>query len=71
MDSEPYLHDMLKQMYSRDADLAITFAADYTNGVLQTTLDKASELKSALLTDLTRSTEKKYDPEEFEKISNL
>ncbi|WP_461535385.1 C69 family dipeptidase [Spongorhabdus nitratireducens] len=71
MDSEPYMHDMLKQMYSRDSDLAITFAADYTNGVLQTTLDKASELKSALLTDLTRSTEKKYDPEEFEKISNL
>jgi len=67
----PYVNSMLKNMYKQDPNLAINFASDYSNGTLQLTLDKASQLKSALITELTHSTEKKYDPEEFKKISNL
>ncbi|MCL6269591.1 C69 family dipeptidase [Sansalvadorimonas sp. 2012CJ34-2] len=69
--SQPYMNSMLKDMYKKDSKLAVSFASDYSNGILQTSLNKATELKSALMTDLTRSTEKKYSPEEFEKISNL
>ena len=71
INSQPYMNSMLKSMYKQDAKLAINVASDYSNGVLRTTLEKATELKSALMTDLTRSTEKKYSPEEFKKISNL
>ncbi|MFT5807911.1 MAG: dipeptidase [Moritella dasanensis] len=69
--SLPFVNNMLKTMYKQDANLAINFASDYSYGSLQTTLDKASQLKSALMTELTHSTEKKYNPEEFKKISNL
>ena len=69
--SQPYMNTMLKNMHKKDVNLAVNFASDYSNGVLQTSLDKATDLKSALITDLTRSTEKKYSPEEFKKISSL
>ena len=71
VNSQPYINSMLKTMYKQDPAMAIQFANDYSNGLLSRTLDKARELKSQLMTDLTRSTEKKYSPEEFEKIKNL
>ena len=71
VNSQPYINSMLKTMYKQDPAMAIQFANDYSNGLLSRTLDKARTLKSQLMTDLTRSTEKKYSPEEFEKIKNL
>ncbi|WP_263081566.1 C69 family dipeptidase [Endozoicomonas sp. Mp262] len=66
-----YTRDMLKHMYKDNQDMAIQYASNYSNGLLQTAYDRAQFLQSELMTDLTRSTEKKYSPEEFDKIKKL
>ncbi|PJE78939.1 Dipeptidase [invertebrate metagenome] len=69
--SQSYLNTMLKQLYQKDQKAAIAFASDYSNGLLQSNYDKAVKLRADIMTDLTRSTEKKYSPEEFKKIQSL
>ncbi len=66
-----YTQDMLKAMYQDNQNMAVQYASNYSNGLLQTAYDKALVLQSELMTDLTRSTEKKYSPEEFDKIQKL
>lgn len=58
-------------MYKVDKQAAMNMAADYSYGQLKRTLDMATELRYKMITDLTKSTEKKYSEEEFKKIVNL
>jgi dipeptidase len=46
-------------------------ASDYSYGQLQRTLSMATETRYKMMTDLTKSTEKKYSEEEFKKIMSL
>lgn len=61
----------LKSLYQQDKQAALDMAADYSYGQLQRTLTMATEIRYKMMTDLTKSTEKKYSKEEFEKIMNL
>jgi len=61
----------LAAMYKTDKQAALTMAADFSYGQLMRTLTIATDLRYKMMTDLTKSTEKKYSEEEFEKIMNL
>ncbi|GAA5644518.1 C69 family dipeptidase [Vibrio proteolyticus] len=61
----------LKSLYRTDKQAAMSMAADYSFGQLQRTLSLATELRYKMLTDMTKSTEKKYSEEEFKKIMSL
>ncbi|MCG6384507.1 dipeptidase, partial [Vibrio fluvialis] len=50
---------------------ALDMAADYSYGQLKRTLDIATDIRYKMMTDLTKSTEKKYSEEEFKKIMSL
>ena len=69
--TQGYTHSMLKKMYQDDQNMAVQYASNYSNGLLQTAYDKALVLQSKLMTDLTRSIEKTYTAEEFDKIQKL
>lgn len=61
----------LKSLYKADKQAALNMAADYSYGQLQRTLSMATEIRYKMMTDLTKSTEKKYSEEEFKKIMSL
>ncbi|CAJ1887295.1 C69 family dipeptidase [Aeromonas salmonicida] len=65
------LDKTLKQTYANDKATALGLAADYSYGQLEQTYQMAKELRYKLMTDLTKSTEKKYSEEEFKKIMSL
>lgn len=53
------LDKTLKQTYANDKATALGLAADYSYGQLEQTYQMAKELRYKLMTDLTKSTEKK------------
>jgi len=61
----------LKSLYQSDKQAALNMASDYSYGQLQRTLSMATEIRYKMMTDLTKSTEKKYSEEEFKKIMSL
>ncbi|MCW8331025.1 C69 family dipeptidase [Photobacterium sp. SDRW27] len=61
----------LKTLYQSDKQAALNMASDYSYGQLQRTLSMATEIRYKMMTDLTKSTEKKYSEEEFKKIMSL
>ena len=61
----------LKSLYQSDKQAALNMASDYSYGQLQRTLTMATEIRYKMMTDLTKSTEKKYSEEEFKKIMSL
>ncbi|PSW26134.1 dipeptidase [Photobacterium swingsii] len=61
----------LKSLYKSDKQAALNMASDYSYGQLQRTLSMATEIRYKMMTDLTKSTEKKYTDEEFKKIMSL
>ncbi|WP_299021074.1 C69 family dipeptidase [uncultured Photobacterium sp.] len=61
----------LKSLYKSDKQAALNMASDYSYGQLQRTLTMATEIRYKMMTDLTKSTEKKYSEEEFKKIMSL
>lgn len=65
------LDKTLKQTYASDKATALQLAADYSYGQLEQNYQLAKELRYKLMTDLTKSTEKKYSEEEFKKIMSL
>ncbi|WP_421189545.1 C69 family dipeptidase [Aeromonas enteropelogenes] len=65
------LDQTLKQAYSKDKATAVELASDYSYGQLEQTYQMAKDLRYKLMTDLTKSTEKKYSEEEFKKIMSL
>jgi dipeptidase len=58
-------------MYNEDKQAALDMAADYSYGQLKRTLNIATDIRYKMMTDLTKSTEKKYSAEEFKKIMSL
>ncbi|EGA67424.1 Hypothetical dipeptidase, partial [Vibrio brasiliensis LMG 20546] len=66
-----HLDKTLTSMYKDDKQAALNMAADYSYGQLKRTLSMATELRYKMMTDLTKSTEKKYSEEEFKKIMSL
>ena len=69
--SLPYMDAAITAMLEQDPGLGVWFANMYSNAVALKALDRVTEIRAALMTEITKSTEKKYDPEEWEKISNL
>lgn len=65
------LDTTLKSLYKTDKQAALDMASDYSFGQLQRTLTMATDIRYKMMTDLTKSTEKKYSDEEFKKIMNL
>jgi dipeptidase len=61
----------LKTLYKTDKQAALDMASDYSYGQLQRTLSMATETRYKMMTDMTKSTEKKYSEEEFKKIMSL
>ncbi|WP_070967042.1 C69 family dipeptidase [Vibrio sonorensis] len=65
------LDQTLIDMYNKDKQAAADMASDYSYGQLERVLSMATDIRYKMMTDLTKSTEKKYSKEEFEKIMNL
>ncbi|OWY38405.1 dipeptidase [Xenophilus sp. AP218F] len=68
---QPHVDAMLKGLYAANADAAQAFANQWSNGVMLWAVQSARDVNQSLLTDMTKSSEKKYSPEELEKIKNL
>lgn len=66
-----HLDATLSDMYKQDKQAALDMAADYSYGQLKRTLNMATDIRYKMMTDLTKSTEKKYSEEEFKKIMSL
>lgn len=66
-----HLDSTLETVYKTDKQAALNMASDFSYGQLIRTLNMATDLRYKMMTDLTKSTEKKYSDEEFEKIMNL
>lgn len=69
--SQPGTDAMLKQVYAQDKNLAISTAQRLSIGTALWAVDQAHEMRSAIITDMTKSTEEKYTPAELEKIKAL
>jgi dipeptidase len=65
------LDKTLKQTYASDKATALGLASDYSYGQLEQNYQLAKELRYKLMTDLTKSSEKKYSEAEFKKIMSL
>ncbi|TDR72508.1 C69 family dipeptidase [Paludibacterium purpuratum] len=62
---------MLKKLYARNPDAALGFANQWSNGNVLWAVQSARDVFQSLMTDMTKSTEKKYTPAELEKIKAL
>lgn len=62
---------MLKGLYAQSPEAAVSFANQWSNGNMLWAVQSARDVQASLMTDLTKSTEKKYKPAELEKIKNL
>ncbi|MDX1301002.1 C69 family dipeptidase [Photobacterium sp.] len=65
------MDETLKALYKSDKQAALDMASDYSYEQLQRTLTMATDIRYKMMTDLTKSTEKKYSEEEFKKIMSL
>ena len=63
--------DLVEVPGALEIPTAIGLAADYSYGQLEQTYQMAKDLRYKLMTDLTKSSEKKYSEEEFKKIMSL
>lgn len=68
---QPAVDAMLKQLSQRDPAAAIGFANQWSNGNMLWAVQSARDVFQSLMTDMTKSTEKKYTPAELEKIKAL
>ncbi|MCL6417665.1 C69 family dipeptidase [Aestuariirhabdus sp. Z084] len=69
--SLPYVDNAIKKMLAKDREMALWYINMHSNGFALQALERVSEIRSKLMTDITKSTEKEYDPEEWKKISEL
>ncbi|HIF9365035.1 TPA: C69 family dipeptidase [Photobacterium damselae] len=65
------LDNVLQQTYKMDPQAALDMASDYSYSQLQQTYSMAKQMRYKMMTDLAKSTEKKYSEEEFKKIMSL
>lgn len=68
---QPHVDAMLRSLYASNPEAALGLANQWSNGVMLWAVQSARDVQQALLTDMTRSTEKKYSPAELEKIKSL
>jgi len=71
VDSLSYVDNAIAQMLAKDKDLGLWFVNMHSNGFALQALERAHEIRSNLIKEITKSTEKKYSKEEWEKISEL
>lgn len=62
---------MLRSLHATAPDAAVAFANQWSNGMMLWAVQSARDLNATLLTDITKSTEKKYSSAELEKIKAL
>ncbi|BEV72803.1 MULTISPECIES: C69 family dipeptidase [unclassified Paludibacterium] len=62
---------MLKRLYDQSPEAALRFANQWSNGNVLWAVQSAHDVFQSLMTDMTKSTEKKYTPAELEKIKAL
>ena len=62
---------MLNALYQQNPEAALSFANQWSNGNMLWAVQSARDVTQSLMTDMTKSTEKKYTPAELEKIKNL
>jgi dipeptidase len=58
-------------MLEQDRSVGLWFANLYSNALALKVLERASEIRSKLITEITKSTEKEYNAEEWSKIGDL
>ncbi len=68
---QPAVDAMLRSLYASSPEAALAFANQWSNGNMLWAVQSAHDLNSTLMTDITKSTEKKYSPAELEKIKAL
>jgi dipeptidase len=68
---QPAVDHMLAHLYKDSPDAALGFANQWSNGNMLWAVQSARDVNQSLMTDLTKSTEKKYTPAELQKIKNL
>ncbi|POZ61761.1 C69 family dipeptidase [Chromobacterium alticapitis] len=68
---QPHMDAMLKQLYAANPETALGLANQWSNGVMLWAVQSARDVNQSLLTDMTKASEKKYSPDELEKIKNL
>ncbi|MBV8046298.1 MAG: C69 family dipeptidase [Paludibacterium sp.] len=61
----------LKKLYAQNPQAALAEANQWSNGNVLTAVQSAHDVFQSLMTDMTKSTEKKYTPAELEKIKAL
>lgn len=69
--AQPAVDGMLKNLYGSDRSAALAFANQWSNGNMLWAVQSARDVTQSLITDMTKSTEKKYTPAELDKIKNL
>jgi dipeptidase len=62
---------MLGELYRQNPAAAVDFANRWSNGNMLWAVQSARDVFQSLMTDMTKSTEKKYTPAELEKIKAL
>lgn len=67
----PLVDRAIVEMLEQDRSLGLWFANLYSNGLALKVLERASEIRSKLITEITKSTEKAYDAEEWSNIGDL
>ncbi|QEL56270.1 C69 family dipeptidase [Chromobacterium paludis] len=68
---QPHVDAMLKTLYAANPQTAQALANQWSNGAMLWAVQSARDVNQALMTDMTKSSEKKYSPEELEKIKSL
>lgn len=68
---QPAVDAMLTSLYASQPQTAVGFASQWSGGNMLSAVQSARDVHAGLLTDLTKASEKKYSPEELEKIKNL
>jgi dipeptidase len=69
--AQPGVEGMLQTLYQQSPQAALGFANQWSNGNMLWAVQSARDVNQSLMTDMTKSTEKKYTPAELEKIKNL
>jgi dipeptidase len=67
----PHVDRAIVEMLEQDRSVGLWFANLYSNALALKVLERASEIRSKLITEITKSTEKEYNAEEWSKIGDL
>lgn len=71
VESLPFIDVTITDMLAKDQQLGLDFVDTYSNGLALRALERANQIRDRLMTEITKSTETKYDPDEWAKITKL